>query len=296
MQDITEADALAYSDHCRTAAKLGARGHNKRVEVCRVVFNLAGILPNPFAKVRNWTENQQHRDALELPDLQRIMAAAAGEYRLLIAVGIFTGLRLGDAVNLQWQDIHDNRIWKATQKTGKPVSLALAPALAAELAKVERPTDGRGYVLPELAALYGRDPTAVSKRIRQLFEGVGIEVTEKMAGRAKAISRRGFHSLRTSFVTYCARAGIPTEAIAQWAGHSPEVDRLYQRHSGKDTDARFLGVLQGVAMVTLPASIQTPAIDVEGVEIEDVETLRIKLFRRLESADRETLTRILAIL
>ena len=117
-----------------------------------------------------------------------------------------------------------------------------------------------------------------------------------MAGRAKAKSRRGFPSLRTSFVTYCARAGIPTEAIAQWAGHSPEVDRLYQRHSGKDTDARFLGVLQGVAMVTLPASIQTPAIDVEGVEIEDVETLRIKLFRRLESADRETLTRILAIL
>jgi integrase len=248
------------------------------VEVCRVIFNLAGIKPNPFSKVRRWSENnQQHRDALELPDLQRIMAAAAGEYRLLIAIGIFTGLRLGDAVNLQWQDIHDGRIWKTTGKTGKAVSLALAPALAAELAKVERPTDCRGYVLPELAALYGRDPTAISKKIRQLFESCGIEVTEPMAGRAKAVSRRGYHALRTSFVTYCARAGIPTEAIAQWAGHSPEVDRLYQRHSGKETDARFLGVLQGVAAATLPETATAPAIVVEGREIGARERLLAKV-------------------
>jgi integrase len=291
LEDITEADAVEYSDYCRKVAKCGPRGHNVRTDVCRVIFNHAGCQPNPFAKVRRWTETKEHRDALEMADIQKILTSAIGEERLLILIGIFTGLRLGDAVNLRWEDIRAGRIWKKTAKTGREVSLQLFPIIANELAKLPKPADGKGFILPGLAAVYERDATSVSKRIRHLFEGCGIQVAEKMKGRTKAVSRRGFHSLRTTFVSICARAGVPTGAIADWCGHSPEIDRIYQRWAGKETDARILGALGQIAAMALPA----PAIDVEAVELQDLDTIRKEIIRHLESADRETLDKILAM-
>jgi integrase len=293
IEDVSEADAIAYSDYCRNAGKCGPRGHNVRIDVCRVVFNLAGRQPNPFAKVRRWTETKEHRDALEIADIQKILNAAIGEERLLVLIGIFTGLRLGDAVNLQWQDIRDGRICKKTAKTGREVSLQLFPALGNELAKLLKPTDGKGFILPGLALVYERDASSISKRIRYLFEGCGILVAEKVTGRAKAISRRGFHSLRTTFVSLCARSGVPTGAISEWCGHSPEVDRIYQRWASKETDARILGALDKITAMT---STLNPAIDVEAREISNADTMRAEISQLLASADDETLTKVLKML
>lgn len=290
IEDVTETDALAYSDYCRKVAGAGPAGLNLRMLICRTVFTLASQNPNPFAKIRKVAEAKEHRDALELSDVQKIVAAATGEIRLLIIIGCWTGLRLGDAVTLRWEDIRCGRIWKKTAKTGREVSLQVFPILADELAQIDQPADGKGYILPELAALYGRDPTAISKRVRHLFESCEIEVTEKIKGRAKAASRRGFHCLRTTFVSLCARAGVPTGAIAEWCGHSPEVDRIYQRWGSKETDARILGALQGLAQAMLPETSLSPAIVVEGREI----TTKDQLHKIIDEMTEEAAEKLLA--
>lgn len=260
LDEVTEADTQAYSDHCRKQLKCGPRGHNDRIKICRVVCGLAGQKPNPFAAVKKWSErNSESRDCLEMSELKKIMEIATGEMRLLVMFGLFTGLRLGDAATLTWKDILDGRVYKVTGKTNRPVSLAIAPPLQAELAALLPRPKKQDYIMPGLAGIYLKEPQALCKRIRQLFEEAGIEVVEQVAGRKRGVSRRGFHALRTSFVSICARNGVPTELISQWAGHSPQINAIYQRFGNKERDERILGALGQIATVALP----TPTLDIE---------------------------------
>lgn len=297
MDDFKAADAQDFSNHLKKDQRCGPRSHNVKVDVCRVVFGLAGMKPNPFAGVKKMSQQSEHRDALQVADVQKAVAVATGEIRLLLLIGVFTGLRMGDAVSLRWEDVRDNRIWKRTAKTGREVSLALFPVLADELARLPRPKDGRGPILPGLLSIYNRDASALSKAIRQLFESCGIEVVEKSPGRSRAISRRGFHSLRTTFVSICARAGVPTGAIADWCGHSPEIDRIYQRWAGKETDVRILGALQKMADgLPVTRTIPSPVIELDASEYVDIETMKVEVKRLVEIAKSDVLKEVLALL
>jgi integrase len=290
MQDVTEADAHAYSNYCRDEAGLSERSCNKRAEIARVVFDIAKIEPNPFANVRRWSESNEGRECLELDELQRILEVTTGEMRVLVMLGALTGMRLGDCATLGWHEIRNGRIYKRTSKTGKEVSLSIAPALAEAIATLPHPK-GAIYVMPEIAASYKHDNTAISKRIRRLFESCGIQVVEPATeGRIKAISRRGFHSLRATFITFAARSNIPTKLISGWIGHSDQVDKLYQKFGNADRDERILEALAPVAAL----ASSPPVIDVDAVELPDPDAIRAEILRRLETADQETLARVLA--
>ena len=305
VEDVTQDDAKAYSAYCLDSAKLGARGHNKRIEVCRVMFRSAGVDTNPFTAVRRQAERSEHRDALTMPEIESIIATANGEPRLLVLIGMFTGLRLGDAVTLSWENIRDGKLFKTTAKTGKDISIRLLPVIAEELNKLLHPSSGNGYIMPGLANQYVKDPQAVSKLVRAIFEDCGIQVTEGMEGRKRAVSRRGFHCLRTSFISICARAGVPVGAIAEWCGHSPEVNRIYQRWAGKETDDRIQSAPDGVAKI---ARTLTPCATVvrtflttgDVAALEPSATAReaalANLVRLADAAPLDTIHRAIALL
>ena len=296
LEEVTEVDTLAYSDYCKKQLKCGPRGHNDRIKICRVVCELAKQKPNPFSAVRKLSEPNESRECLERSDLQKIVELATGEMRMLVMIGLFTGLRLGDAATLRWQDVQDGRVYKVTGKTGKPVALGIHPHLQAALTTLPQYANKKKYILPELAELYLRDPQGLCKRIRELFESAGIEVVEKLPGRKRAVSRRGFHALRTSFVSICARDGMPTEMISQWAGHSPQVNAIYQKFGNTERDDRLFRAFNKYSPLAIPATSSSPVIDVEAIEIQDTETMRTEVLRRLVLADRETLKNILEIL
>lgn len=289
MEQVTAGDALAYSNHCRNKAGLSARSCNHRVEIARVIFDLSGITPNPFSGIKRWKEENEGRDCLQMDELRRILDTATGELRVLIVLGALTGMRLGDCANLRWRDIRDGRISKTTSKAGKPVSLTIEPALVATLAILPAPSDKNAYVLPEIAATYARDATAISKRIRQLFEACGVEVVEQAAGRVKAISRRGFHSLRATFVTMAAKNNVPTQLIAGWIGHSDQVDKLYQKFGNADRDARIGAALAPVAaLVSAPSSIVP--------EFREIPSAKTELLALIGSMTDEQAANALAVL
>jgi integrase len=293
LEDVTDADAAGYSNYCHDSIKLSERSCNHRAEICRVIFNLVGLNHNPFAKVRRWSEVNEGRDCLTMDEIQRILVACSGELRTLVMLGLFSGMRLADCVTLQWQNLKDGRLYRITRKTGKPISIGLMAPLAEELKRLPVPVDGKGPVLPGLAASFAHDPPSLSVKIRKLFESVGIEVCEKSERRRTAVSRRGFHSLRATFISLAAKNNIPTQMIAAWIGHSPQTDKLYQRFSNTDRDDRIMAALAPVAAL---ASTPASAFDVEAVEIQDIDIMRAEICQRVALADRETLTKLLAIL
>jgi len=264
MEDVTEKMARQYSEYLRNVERLTANRHNKLIRTASVMFRLAGR-PDSFANVDHYHVEYHGRVNLERDELLKVCQSATGELKRLLAIGLYSGMRLGDCVTLDWRsNVHldHNRLIRKTGKTGAVVSLPLHPELRAVLEEVPERAR-RGAVCPELAATYAKDPAAVSKLVQRHFEAAELKTQEERDGlkparqrgkdedgkkvpkpdgvKARCVSLRGFHSLRHSFVTLCAQAGVPIGQIREWVGHaSPKITEIYQHWSHNDEQDRTL--------------------------------------------------------
>lgn len=245
LEDITDADAVSYSKHTREVEGLTGNRHNKRILAASIMYRMAGRR-DPFADIDRYHSEPESRVNLERSEIRQLIEGATGELRRLFIIAAYTGLRLGDAVTLAWSDVHmpHNRLIRRTAKTGKTVSLLLHPDLRAELERTP-PADRQGFVCPELAAKYDRDPAAISKVTRRAIEGLKLSAVEDGKGRRKRnVSRRGFHSFRHSFITECARGGVPIGQIRDWIGHeSKQITEIYEHWNEDDSQKRILAAL-----------------------------------------------------
>ncbi len=214
---------------------------NKYMNVLALVFRTvkekARLTSNPWEDIQRKKLVTHGRRELTLAELRKVTAAATGDLRLLLALGIYTGLRLGDCSTLRWSDVDlaRGRIVRIPNKTGrskpKPVVVPLYPTLAAMLAEIPE-AERSGYVLPRIAADYQRHSSYVTDRVQTLFKNCDIETTRAIEGRMVAQVEVGFHSLRHSFVSLCREAGAPLSVVESIVGHSnPAMTRHYTHTS-----------------------------------------------------------------
>ena len=185
----------------------------------------------------NHAERPHARRALTVAEVYNLLGAATGELRVLIAVGIYTGLRLGDAVLLNWANIDrvTGIITVRSRKTDTETRTAVHPFLARTIQEETKST--RGYVMPTLAKLYlsgtsGR--VKLSNMISELFESVGINTKFAQEGR-RARPDCGFHSLRHTFVTMLRANGVRLQTAKELAGH--HTDRMTEHYTHEDGSA-----------------------------------------------------------
>ncbi len=193
----------------------------------------AGILDDPFAKIKAMEKHTRGRLNFTVDELATICRKAKGSFRYMIAIGLYTGARLSDVINLRWQDIRDDRIEIVPQKTsrrGKRVVLPIHPTLAALLSERRAQVTG-DYVFPDEREAHAKDTSAIAKRFRDFLQACGITTTEaktEKTQRQHAAVIKGFHSLRHSFVSMCAMNNVPQVAIQDLVGHgSPAMTALY---------------------------------------------------------------------
>lgn len=218
----------------RYIAEIGAgrsaNTRNKTLTFLRLVFKVlaekARIKANPFDGMDAAPLAVSRKRPLTLAELAQIAKNldGKGEMERLFSLGYYTGARLGDCVLMRWDciDLEGRKIRYTPHKTAKgnrEITLAIAPALFSLLEKTAK-ADRRGLVLPELGAMYQKDPSAVSKRVQQVFEGVGIETDLEVKGYGKKVARVGFHSLRHAHITALLEGGVPMDMVRQQAGHS----------------------------------------------------------------------------
>ena len=239
MRNFTRATADAFATYL--AGELSANSFNKYMTLFRRMWDVLAdegrITENPWVKIRHMTLATHTRRELTIEELARVCGSVTGEMRLLFAVGIYTGLRLGDCAMLEWGavDLARNRIMTIPRKTarhahGKPVLIPLHPTLAAMLAEIP-PDERKGYLLPELAAMYEHDSGMVSNRIQAVFTKAGIKTQTTVDGERARVDV-GFHSLRHTFVSLSANAGAPLAVVQAIVGHSnPAMTRHYYHES-----------------------------------------------------------------
>ena len=215
--------------------------------VWRVLAKSARLSMNPWADIKRKKLDPVGRRELTLAELKKVCGAATGELATLLALGLFTGMRLGDCCTLRWgeADLDRRVIQKDTRKTGKAVQIPIHAELLKILQDAEEIKAGQ-YVLPDFSAAYLKRNQTVVARIQKHFADCGI-VTAAPEHKQRSLRgvEVGFHSLRHSFVSLCARAGVPLAAVQSIVGHSnPSMTRHYT-HMG-------LEAAQG-AIAALPA-------------------------------------------
>lgn len=259
-------------------------------EICRVVADKAGVVEDPWANVLLLPDDSHTRREFSIEELKRIMDAATRqgvEWRLLFALGMYTGLRLGDCCRLEWASV--NLVRKVIQvipsKTkkyarGRPVTIPIHPSLLAELLERRSPfgdtqdcetsTDSsravaskvnvvdtsnqskspaygdshmrsndissrrNNHVLPQMAAWYSTCHWKIDQGLKAILSDAGIAASVKLEGRRSATPDATFHSLRHTFVSFSANAGVPLPVVASIVGHSSTAMTRHYYHENED--------------------------------------------------------------
>ena len=250
MREVGDKEAADFVAHLERA-KRTPNTINKYTSLLQLVWRVlaksARLQTNPWADIQRKKLDPVTRRELTLAELKTVCGAATGELATLLALGLFTGMRLGDCCTLRWgeTDLMRGVILKDTRKTGKAVQIPIHAELLAMLKQAEAERAGE-YVLPEYAAAYLKRNQTVVARIQKHFTDCGI-VTAAPERKQRTLRgvEVGFHSLRHSFVSLCARAGVSLAAVQSIVGHtSPAMTRHYT-HLG-------LEAAQG-AIAALPA-------------------------------------------
>lgn len=263
MRQITKEMAFQFAGHLGSI--LTPNSFNKYVVLLRRVWRVlfehseARLKVNPWEKIETKKLTTHSRRELTVEELGRVIEASKGEMRLLIALGIYCGLRLNDAACLQWSSVDMVKEIislvpsKTARRSKKRVTLPIHPTLYGMLQEI--PTaKRRGYVMPAIAARYQSSCGLLARDITKLFKAVDIETTMEVKGK-RSVADCGFHSLRHTFVSLCASSGVSQSVVQSLVGHgSPAMTQHYTHISAATAKA---------AIATLPSisSKDTPIDD-----------------------------------
>ncbi len=234
-----------------------ASTYNTRVCVLREIFRVlavkAGLEDDPWEGVRLRPDDSHSRRELTMDELRRLLDAARcrvnGEWHKLILIGIYTGLRLGDCCRLDWSDVDlpQGVIQLVPQKTKRHhqrmVTIPIHPALGETL--IERGEDAAststrhlaafsGPVLPMINELYSRSRWQVNHELSRIFKAAGIVTSIRIEGRKHKTPEATFHSLRHTFVSFAANAGVPLHVVQSIVGHESTAMTRHYYHENID--------------------------------------------------------------
>ena len=225
-------------------------------EIFRVLAQKARLEEDPWEGVRLRPDDSHSRRELTMDELRRLLDAAkkvkvegeqrncSSEWHKLILIGIYTGLRLGDCCRLDWSQINlaQGVIQLVPEKTKRHhrriVTIPINPALGVALlesaecnvrgVKTENEDASHlalsnshftGPVLPRISEMYTRTRSRVSDRLCAIFRAAHIETSVQIEGRKHKTPEATFHSLRHTFVSFAANAGVPLHIVQSIVGH-----------------------------------------------------------------------------
>ncbi|MGD1085371.1 MAG: tyrosine-type recombinase/integrase, partial [Verrucomicrobiota bacterium] len=230
LRDVTQPIADEYAASLNRS-KFTPSTFNKHLNLLTLVFRVlkskARLASNPWEDIQRKRITPRGRRELTIDELRNVCQAAEGELRILLALGVYTGLRLGDCSTLRWGevDLARNIIRRIPNKTArrnpKPVIVPIHSDLLAMLVAIA-PEQRAEYVLPKIASLYLRRSDMVTDMVQRHLVKCGVRPHKPGTGGPgeRAVVEVGFHSLRHTFVSLCRESNAPLAVVESIVGHS----------------------------------------------------------------------------
>lgn len=190
-----------------------------------------GTIPiNPVSAVRLPKVESMEREVFTHDEVQKLIKAAPSlDWETLITLGYFTGARLSDCVQMTWDNIlaEEKLIVYRQQKTGKVIRVPMHFDVIKHLHHIGA-FGTTGFLCPKLAAKGSGGKHGLSEGFNRIVLKAGLDpMTVKGKGTRK-FSRRTFHSLRHTFNSTMANAGVSDELRMMLTGHqSKDMNKRY---------------------------------------------------------------------
>jgi integrase len=248
---VRERDVLSFRDAESKAGKAG-RSVNQELTILSLIFGKAArsgvIAKNPVPDVEKLLEEDTAREPFTLAEVKAILASAEDEeWRGLITLGLYTGARLGDLASLRWEQVNlvegvlslvPKKTKRIKDSTGKAKKLDIPLHDAAKELLLSMPScdDGRAKLFPKLAASSISGRSGLSRQFSLIMKRAGVDAAPVGDGKGKGrtLSTRSFHSLRHTFASLQANAGVSMETRMKLTGHSNEAVHAGYTHTGMD--------------------------------------------------------------
>jgi integrase len=234
---VTSRDIADFRDH-RHSLGLAPATVNLDITIISSAFNAAWkqghISVNPCAAVEPLKDRAQRKHTFTPEQVSALVKTALGDWKGLILVAFYTGARLGDCANLRWRDIDLVSEIKTIRfqpgKGGAEIVTVIHPALEDYLLSLPTPKSDEAFLFPSLAQ---RNVSPLSKHFRRIMEQARIEqrVIRERGESGRSVNALSFHSLRHSFSSILANAGIGEELRMALTGHTTRaIHRGYTHH------------------------------------------------------------------
>ena len=220
--------------------EVGASTVSDDLKILRSAFNRARRQGSVHANVCEAVDipksTAQEREPFTPAEVAALVAEAPAEWKTVILLGFFAGLRLGDAVRLTWDavDFSKGLLTFRAQKTKRMESLPIHKVLSAHLEKIAG--DKGGPISPGLTKLSIPGRSGLSRQFLDIVKKAGLDsdIGEKLKGKRRRFTAKSFHSLRHGFVTAMANQGVSKELRMKLAGHTSEdVATGYTHHEAE---------------------------------------------------------------
>lgn len=264
LSQVTSRDIARYRDSI--LARASAASANKHLKYLRVALGQARkdgfIQTNPAADVdtlRRPVADRQRRRPFTLPELRRVLDAAAGEWRGMLLFGLYTGQRLADLARLTWQnlDLTRRELRLVAAKTGRRVIIPLARPLLDHIATLDATDDNDAPLFPGIAA-QAADPSRLSRQFHAILADAGLvesaPVTHAGTGKGRNAKRKlsplSFHSLRHTATSFLKNAGAANSIAQDIIGHdTAAVSDLYT-HADEAAKRRAIDSMPDITVAT----------------------------------------------
>lgn len=230
LEHINGEDVLKFRTR-ETGRGLSNKSANMAVKIVSMAFHSAlkqdKIKRNPCIGIDALPEESVEREPFTADEIKRLLKAADGDWKPAILFAYFTGARLRDVANMKWSAINlEKRLItfvpeKTKRQKKKIIAVPLHPDLEKELLK--RPGVGNAPLFPTLAGRKTGGRHGLSAEFAAIMQKAGVHgevVRHTEKGRAN--TTKSFHSLRHSFNSALANAGVARELRQVQTGHASE--------------------------------------------------------------------------
>jgi integrase len=253
LESVTGLDARKWREELQDAGRAGKTvlAYMKDAGAIYRAAIAEGLISfNPFTSLEAIdTSDSQERKPFTPEEVAQLMEASpSAEWRGLVLVAAFTGLRLGDASKLSWAsvDLQAKRITLIPSKTKKKkrlVRIPIHPDLLAFFESVPIHSDQPDApVFAELSNVSIGARAGLSQTFNKIMTKAGVDRGKPSREQAKegetskaTVGRvtyeRGFHSLRHTFTSWLRNADVSEEDRMALTGHSTRESHQIYSHA-----------------------------------------------------------------
>lgn len=251
---ITAKDILDFREQ-REAKGLSPATVNLDVTVLSAAFNAAlkqgHVSVNPCAGIEPLKDKAVHKKVFSPEQVSSLISSASNDWRGVILLGFYGGMRLNDACNIRWRDIDlvssIKTITYEPRKTEEQVTLVVHPVLEDYLLSLPAPDSDDAFVFPSLAQRKSVSP--LSKTFRKIMERARVaqSIIRKRKDAGRSVYSHSFHSLRHSFSTILANSGVAEDVRMRLSGHTTRSVHQKYTHHDLEVFKAAIGTLPPVA-------------------------------------------------